>query len=625
MRSGAGASIVSVGSAGGRREAYGADRFPCRAAREKAWDTVSTSSARPAGWTDLDDRAVAIVRGLAMDAVAEGRQRPPGHRDEPGPGWPTCSSRRSCGTTRPTPDWVGRDRFVLSCGHSSLTLYIQLYLSGYGLELGDLRVVPHLGLADARPPRVRPHRGRRDHHRPARPGPRQRRSGMAMAARRERGLFDPDAAPGDEPVRPPRLRASPPTATSRRASPARRPRWPAPSGWATSSSSGTTTTSRSRTTPPSPSARTRSPGTRPTAGTPSSSRRCPPARSTSPALAAALDAARTETDRPSFIAAPHHHRLAGAHAAEHRQGARLGSRRGRGRGHQGDARARPRPAASRSTTTCWRTPALVKERGAKTLHATGSRARHAGGPPSRTARRCSTGCSPASCPAGWTDALPTFPADPKGMATRKASGEVLNALGPVLPELWGGSADLAESNNTTIEGVRLVPADRHHHTAVGGRRPVRPHAALRHPRARHGRDPERDRAARAAPARTAAPSSSSATTCAAPCGWPRSCSCPSPTSGRTTRSGSARTARPTSRSSTCPRCARSPACPSSARATPTRRPWPGARSCAGSRPVGLALTRQNVPTLDRAVLGSADGRRARRLRAGRGLRRQAAR
>jgi transketolase len=55
-------------------------------------------------------------------------------------------------------------------------------------------------------------------------------------------------------------------------------------------------------------------------------------------------------------------------------------------------------------------------------------------------------------PEGWTKALPEFPADAKGIATRKASGDVLAALGPVLPELWGGSADLAESNNTTIEG-----------------------------------------------------------------------------------------------------------------------------------------------------------------------------
>jgi transketolase len=55
-------------------------------------------------------------------------------------------------------------------------------------------------------------------------------------------------------------------------------------------------------------------------------------------------------------------------------------------------------------------------------------------------------------PAGWTQALPEFKPDSKGMATRKASGEVINAIAPVLPELWGGSADLAESNNTTIEG-----------------------------------------------------------------------------------------------------------------------------------------------------------------------------
>ena len=55
-------------------------------------------------------------------------------------------------------------------------------------------------------------------------------------------------------------------------------------------------------------------------------------------------------------------------------------------------------------------------------------------------------------PAGWTDALPEFPPDEKGVATRKASGAVLSALAPVLPELWGGSADLAGSNDTTMTG-----------------------------------------------------------------------------------------------------------------------------------------------------------------------------
>ena len=72
-------------------------------------------------------------------------------------------------------------------------------------------------------------------------------------------------------------------------------------------------------------------------------------------------------------------------------------------------------------------------------------------------------------PAGWDDALPTFDADPKGMATREASGKVINAIAPQLPELWGGSADLAESNNTTIEGAAVVPARGPRHQDVAGR------------------------------------------------------------------------------------------------------------------------------------------------------------
>ena len=68
-------------------------------------------------------------------------------------------------------------------------------------------------------------------------------------------------------------------------------------------------------------------------------------------------------------------------------------------------------------------------------------------------------------PDGWTEKLPSFPADAKGMATRKASGAILTALAPVLPELWGGSADLAESNLTTMEGEpSFIPAD--HQTAM---------------------------------------------------------------------------------------------------------------------------------------------------------------
>jgi transketolase len=72
-------------------------------------------------------------------------------------------------------------------------------------------------------------------------------------------------------------------------------------------------------------------------------------------------------------------------------------------------------------------------------------------------------------PAGWATALPTFAPDRQGMATRKASGEILTALAPVLPELWGGSADLAESNNTTMTGEpSFIPLDRQTRDWAGG-------------------------------------------------------------------------------------------------------------------------------------------------------------
>jgi len=71
------------------------------------------------------------------------------------------------------PNWPGRDRFVLSCGHSSLTLYIQLYLSGYGLTMDDLKSLRTWG-SITRAPGAPAHPGRRSHHRAARPGHRQR-------------------------------------------------------------------------------------------------------------------------------------------------------------------------------------------------------------------------------------------------------------------------------------------------------------------------------------------------------------------------------------------------------------------------------------------------------------------
>src|ERR1700710_3158769 len=94
------------------------------------------------------------------------------------------------------PDWVGRDRFVLSCGHSSLTLYIQLYLGGWGLELDDLKSLRTWGSKTPGHPEYGYTAGVETTTGPLGQGV-GNAVGMAMASRRERGLFDPDTAPGE--------------------------------------------------------------------------------------------------------------------------------------------------------------------------------------------------------------------------------------------------------------------------------------------------------------------------------------------------------------------------------------------------------------------------------------------
>ena len=89
-------------------------------------------------WTENDDKAVVVARALAMDAVQKAGHGHPGTAMSLAPAAYTLFQR----FLRHDPtdsQWLGRDRFVLSCGHSSLTLYIQLFLSGYGLPLDDLK------------------------------------------------------------------------------------------------------------------------------------------------------------------------------------------------------------------------------------------------------------------------------------------------------------------------------------------------------------------------------------------------------------------------------------------------------------------------------------------------------
>ena len=124
-------------------------------------------------WTELDKRAVDTVRVLALDAVEKVGNGHPGTAMSLAPA-AYLLFQKVMRHNPADPHWAGRDRFVLSAGHSSLTLYIQLYLAGFGLELDDLKSLAHLGQLDPGPPGVQPHPRRRDHHRSARPGCRQR-------------------------------------------------------------------------------------------------------------------------------------------------------------------------------------------------------------------------------------------------------------------------------------------------------------------------------------------------------------------------------------------------------------------------------------------------------------------
>lgn len=151
----------------------------------------------PDDWTETDTRAVDTVRVLAADAVENCGSGHPG----------TAMSLASLAYTlyqrvmRHDPsdtDWVGRDRFVLSAGHSSLTQYIQLFLGGFGLELDDLRALRTWGSLTPGHPEVHHTRGVEITTGALGQGLASA-VGMAMASRRERGLYDPEAPAGESP------------------------------------------------------------------------------------------------------------------------------------------------------------------------------------------------------------------------------------------------------------------------------------------------------------------------------------------------------------------------------------------------------------------------------------------
>ncbi|MFM8514717.1 MAG: transketolase [Actinomycetota bacterium] len=402
-------------------------------------------------WDETDDRAVAYLRALAADAVQKVGNGHPGTAMSLAPVAYLLFTRVMTFDPR-DPSWLGRDRFVLSAGHSSLTLYLQLYLADMGLAMQDLQAFRTWGSRTPGHPEFGHTPGVETTTGPLGQGL-ATAVGMAMGARYERGILDPSSprSPFDHHVF---VLASDGDLEE---------------GISGEASSLAGTQALGALTVIWDDNRISIEGDTAVAFTEDVVARyraygwdvheveqLPSGDVDVAALQAAIEDARTVTDKPSFIRvrttiawpAP----TASGTAKSH--GSALGSEEVaatkvalglnpgenfafdsavladvRSRLH---ARLQPLIDAWHELFDSWR---RTQPSGVELL----------------------TRLESHALPAGIDTALPTYQPG-TSVATRKASGDAINALAPRLPELWGGSADLAESNNTSIEkGGSFLP------------------------------------------------------------------------------------------------------------------------------------------------------------------------
>lgn len=403
-----------------------------------------TRPRHPDDWTEIDSAAVDTIRVLAADAVQKVGNGHPGTAMSLAPLAYTLFQR----TMRHDPSdthWLGRDRFVLSAGHSSLTLYIQLYLGGFGLELSDIESLRTWGSKTPGHPEFRHTPGVEITTGPLGQGLASA-VGMAMASRYERGLFDPDAEPGASPfdhyiyviasdgdieegvtseasslaavqqlgnliVFYDRNQISIEDDTNIALCEDTAARYRA-YGWHVQEVEGGENVV---------------------------------------GIEEAIANAQAVTDRPSFIAL----RTVIGYPAPNLMD--TGKAHGAALGDDEVAAVKKIVGFDPDKTFQVREDVFTHTRG---LVARGKQAHErwqlefdawARREPERKALL--DRLLAQKLPDGWDADLPHWEPGSKALATRAASGAVLSALGPKLPELWGGSADLAGSNNTTIKGA----------------------------------------------------------------------------------------------------------------------------------------------------------------------------
>jgi transketolase len=427
---------------------------------------VTTASDAGLEWSAADRRAVDLIRVLAMDAVQQAGSGHPGTAMSLAPA-AYLLFQQILRHDPADPGWLGRDRFVLSCGHSSLTLYLQLYLSGYGLTLDDIRRYRTWGSLTPGHPEHGLTPGVETTTGPLGQGM-ANAVGMAMAARRERGLLDPDAAPGTSPfdrhvyvfVSDGDIEEGISHEASALAAHQRLGNLIVVYDDNSISIEDDTAIAKSEDV----SARYEAYGWHVQRVT---WRHAEGYREDVGPLREALMAARDNPSQPSLIAlrtiiawpAPTKQNTGEAHGSA--LGAEEVAATKRILGFDPDVSF---PAEEETVAHA----RMVADR-AKRIRAEWEETFAAWAAASPERAELLARLSARRLPDGWAAVLPEFPADAKGMATRKASGAVLAALAPVLPELWGGSADLAGSNNTTMTGEpSFIPPEHQTRLFPGG-------------------------------------------------------------------------------------------------------------------------------------------------------------
>lgn len=410
------------------------------------------------GWSELDVKAVKVAKALAADAVERKGNGHPGAAISLAPA--AYLLYQNVMRHDPSdPQWLGRDRFILSAGHAALLQYIQLYLGGFGLELQDIKDLRTWGSKTPGHPEFGHTDGVEATTGPLGQGLAMA-VGMAMSQRRERGLFDPDAAPGSSPFDHHVYVIAGDGDLQE--------------GVSAEASSLAGTQELGNLIVIWDDNRITIEGHTPIAFTEDVLKRY---RAYGwhvqdvdwtnegtdyvedvDSLAQAIEAAKANTSQPSFIRlrtvmawpSPTKQDTAAAH------GAKLGE--DEVRGLKEALGLDPQATFAVDDDLLAHTRALV-ERGSQ-AHEEWNNSFNAWRDANPERAQLFDRLNAGELPDGWQKALPVFKSG-ESLATRAASGKVLNALAPVLPELWGGSADLAGSNNTTMDGeASFIPSDR---------------------------------------------------------------------------------------------------------------------------------------------------------------------